>query len=86
MTARVEAFFEATPQPTSEEISAAFWQACSGAQRRTAEYLLKRGAAINFVPYYAKVTPLEAASGLDTRRSTMVTWLREQGAERSSSG
>jgi uncharacterized protein len=80
MTARVEGLFEAEPAPTDEEINAAFWHACSGGQRRTAEYLLNRGADINFVPHYARVAPLGAASDLETKRSTLATWLREHDA------
>jgi hypothetical protein len=34
-------------EPGTEEVSKAFWHACSGAQRRVAEYLLSRGADLN---------------------------------------
>jgi hypothetical protein len=43
-------------------------------------YLLAKGADINWVPDYTKRTPLDAAGDLDTRRDTLVTWLRDQGA------
>jgi ankyrin repeat protein len=76
---RIEAFFSAPEPPTPEEINSAFFQACSGGQPRAAEYLLARGADINFVPNYAKGTPLKAATGLETRRETLATWLREHG-------
>jgi hypothetical protein len=66
-----------------EEISKAFWHACSGAQRRTAEYLLARRADLNWVPDYADGTPLDAASGSGTRRENVITWLRELGARSS---
>jgi uncharacterized protein len=69
-----------TDQLPSEEISKAFWHACSGAQRRTAEYLLGHGADLNWVPDYADGTPLDAASGSGTRRSNVTDWLRELGA------
>jgi ankyrin repeat protein len=65
---------------TPEQINQAFWHACSGAQRRTAEALLKHGADINFVPDYARATPLAAATSIETRRQTMAEWLRKQGA------
>ncbi|NKQ56008.1 hypothetical protein HFP15_24315 [Amycolatopsis sp. K13G38] len=68
-------------RPEREEVSKkAFWHACSGAQRRTAEYLLSRGADLNWVPGYAKGTPLDAASDDGTRRGQVVSWLRELGA------
>lgn len=68
---------EATP----EEINQAFWHACSGAQRRTAELLRAHGADINFVPDYAgNTTPLAAATSVETRRQTLADWLRERGA------
>jgi uncharacterized protein len=80
LTERVEAFFQAGQPPTLAEIDQAFWHACSAGQRRTAEYLLNRGANIDFVPEYAKATPLGAASGLETKRDTLVTWLKDRGA------
>ena len=62
------------------EVSQAFWHACAGGQRRAAEYLLARGADLNWVPEYAEGTPLDAASSLGTRRANVVTWLHERGA------
>ncbi len=65
---------------SAEEISSAFWQACSGGQRRAAELLLTHGADLNWVPEYAKGTPVDQAASIDTGRQALVTWLREQGA------
>jgi uncharacterized protein len=62
------------------EISQAFWHACAGGQRRAAEYLLARGADLNWVPDYAEGTPLDAANSLGTRQDNVVSWLRERGA------
>lgn len=70
-------------KPGEEEISKAFWHACSGAQRRAAEYLLSQGADLNWVPDYAEGTPLDAAAGFGTRRENVCTWLRELGARSS---
>jgi uncharacterized protein len=61
---------------TAEEINAAFWQACHGAQPRAAAYLLARGADPSFVPSYSKHSAREIASSLETRRETLVNWLR----------
>ena len=69
--------------PDQEEISKAFWHACSGGQRRAAEYLLSQGADLNWVPDYADGTPLDAASGFGTRRENVISWLRELGARSS---
>jgi ankyrin repeat protein len=66
--------------PSAGEINDAFWQACHGAQRRVAEYLLARGADINARPGWSEQSPLEIAQSFDTRRETLITWLRERGA------
>ncbi len=70
--------------PPADDVSQAFWHACTGGQRRAAEYLLSRGADLNWVPDYAQGTPLDAASGLDTRQENVISWLRELGARSSS--
>jgi uncharacterized protein len=80
LLARVEEILGGSPAPTSDEIDNAFWQACHGGQRRAAELLLAHGADIDARPDYTEQTPLEAAGAIDTRRDTMVTWLRELGA------
>lgn len=72
--------------PNREEVSKAFWHACSGGQRRAAEYLLSRGADLNWVPEYAKGTPLDEASGPGTRQDNVISWLREVGARSSRTG
>jgi len=66
--------------PTAADVSQAFWHACAGGQRRAAEYLLSRGADLNWEPDYARGTPLDAASGLGTRQENVISWLRERGA------
>ena len=83
MMSCVEELMASNPSPTSDEINAAFWQACHAGQRRVAEYLLSRGADINGTPDYTSSTPLDAAGGIDTRRDTMVTWLKGKGAKSS---
>lgn len=78
MLARIE---ELLPSASEEDLNSAFWQACHGGQRRAAELLRARGADLNWVPDYAKGTPLDAATGSDTGRDALVTWLRDQGAQ-----
>jgi hypothetical protein len=82
MTSTVGKFLDESSASSSEEINHAFWQACHGGYRRTAEFLVARGADLNWVPDYAKETPQEIAStgGLDTGREALVNWLREKGA------
>jgi uncharacterized protein len=66
--------------PTLDQVSQAFWHACAGGQRRAAEYLLGRGADLNWIPDYAKGAALDAASGEGTQRENLIRWLREHGA------
>lgn len=75
MMIRVEEYFASPIQPTSDEITNAFWCACHGGQRETAGYLLIRGADLNWVGHDG-LTPLDAA-----RRSgaaELVEWLTAQ--------
>ena len=74
---RLDGYFAGTA-PAPEEVSRAFWGACHGGQRGCAEYLLARGAEVNWVPPWEPLTPLDAAarSGADD----LVQWLRTQGA------
>lgn len=64
-----------------DEVTHAFWCACHGGQRATAEFLLARGADINWVGY-DNLTPVEAA-----RRSNaaeLASWLEAQGGQTAS--
>lgn len=70
----------------AEAVSQAFWHACAAGQRRAAEFLLARGADLNWEPDYAHGTPLDSATGLGTRQENVITWLREQGARSADSG
>lgn len=79
MLGRLEQLLGDAPDPAV--VSQAFWHACAGAQRRAAEYLLSRGADLNWVPDYAEGTPLDAATGEGTRRENVITWLRELGVQ-----
>ena len=72
---RVRELFESKPAP--DEITKAFWCACHGGQRQTAEYLLGRGADLHWIGY-DELTPIDAAkrSGAED----LVEWLRSRGA------
>jgi len=82
MLGRLEAILRTDPQ--ARDVSQAFWHACAAGQRRAAEYLLARGADLNWEPDYAPGTPLDAASGLGTRQENVISWLRERGARSAS--
>lgn len=72
---RVTQYFE-SPKPTPDEVTNAFWCACHGGQQGVAEYLLNRGADLNWIGHDG-LTPLDAA-----RRSgavALVEWLDAQG-------
>jgi len=74
---RVEAYFANDAPPASVDITNAFWCACHGGQRRPAEYLLARGADLNWIRYNG-LTPLDAASR--SGAGELVEWMRGQGA------
>lgn len=80
MTAHVEALIAADPAPSPQDVTDAFYQACAAGQRRTAEYLLARGAELNGTPSWGGGRPLDAASSPGTARQLLVEWLRGQGA------
>jgi uncharacterized protein len=61
---------------TAVQIDQAFWEACHGSQRRTAQLLLDRGAHPDARTDYSEQSAVEVAGTLDTRRQTMVEWLR----------
>lgn len=68
---------QADPSP-QKDVTIAFWCACHGGQRAAAEYLLDRGAELNWISPWDGLTPLDAA-----RRSAaddVVLWLETLGA------
>jgi hypothetical protein len=75
---RVKDHFADAVAPKAEEITNAFWCACHGGQRETAEYLLARDASINWVGD-DKLTPLDAANRSNAKE--LVEWLVSQGAK-----
>jgi uncharacterized protein len=77
----LEERFGRESKPTSEEVNDAFWQACHGGQREAAEYLLTRGGELNWVPDWAKETPLDIAASAGAH--DLAEWLRGQGARSS---
>ncbi len=76
LLARVEAHVASSP-PTGDQITNAFWHACCGGQRETAEYLLEQGANLNWIGHDRK-TPLRVAQ--ESGAQDLVTWLGGRGA------
>lgn len=85
---RVEEHFTGSPAPVRypwgkgsgeplDEVTIAFWCACHGGQQRAAEYLLARGAKLNWVSEWDGLTPLDAAKRSDAHE--LVEWLRIRG-------
>jgi ankyrin repeat protein len=75
---RVKEYCTGQPPPAPEEITGALWHACRGGQRQTAEYLLGRGANLNWIGW-GQCTPLQAAQ--ESGVSDLIEWLRSQGAK-----
>jgi uncharacterized protein len=81
LIAWVKECFGVVPPPTADEITNAFWCACHGGQRVTAEYLLERGADLNWVGHDGH-SPLDAAER--SRATEIVLWMRSLGAKSAS--
>jgi uncharacterized protein len=75
---RVEELLAAAPPPSPDDITEAFWQACHGGQRRTAERLLASGADLYGTPGYSDQTAAEVAAEPDTQRENLLTWLHDR--------
>jgi hypothetical protein len=70
------------PEPSRDELNAAFWGACHGGRQQAAKYLLDEGAELNWIPPWEPLTPVDAAErrGADD----LVEWLRGRGARSAS--
>jgi hypothetical protein len=75
---RLERYFSGGTQPPPDEVTAAFWGACHGGQQQAADYLLGRGADLNWIPPWEELTPLDAAQR--SGAGELVEWLRSRGA------
>ena len=76
LMAEVEAHCATNPAPTADVITNAFWGACHGGQLLTAQFLLGRGADLNWVGH-DRLTPLAAALRHGTNPE-LIAWLRAQ--------
>jgi uncharacterized protein len=75
---RVEAVFAEGSGPEPQEVTQAFWSACHGSERGTAEYLLERGADVNWIGWDEK-TPLDVVD--ESAAPDLTAWLRARGAK-----
>ena len=75
---QVEDFLAASPAPSPGDITEAFWQACHGGQRRTAERLLASGADPDATPGHSDQTAAQIAAKPGTQRENLVTWLHDR--------
>lgn len=78
LMAQVEELLAASPAPSPDDITEAFWQACHGGQRRTAERLLASGADPHATPGYSDQTAAQIAAEPGTQRENLITWLRDR--------
>jgi ankyrin repeat protein len=74
---RVQESFATAAPPPARDVTNAFWHACRGGQREMAEYLLGRGADLNWIGYDHR-TPLQVAR--ESGVTELVDWLLAQGA------
>jgi uncharacterized protein len=70
--------FENAPAPQADTLSGPFWNACHGGQLATANYLLERGAELDWAAPWSGQTPLDIAERAG--QSEVVAWLVEKGA------
>ena len=77
---RIAQRFETEPYPGAEELSGAFWNACHGGQLAAAQWLLTRGANLNWRAPWSGQTPLEIAER--SGHSDIAAWLAGKGAIR----
>lgn len=70
--------FESEAAPEAAVLSGAFWNACHGGQLAVAQYLLMRGANLNWATPWSGQTPLDIAE--NAGRADVTTWLLERGA------
>ena len=75
---RVQEILKSSVSPPLQEITTAFWCACHGGQQASAEYLLERGADINWIGF-DNLTALDAAVRSDAE--ALANWLRTRGAK-----
>lgn len=77
---RVRARCEGDDPPVQDEVDDALWSACHGGRAGVVRYLHELGAAIDRLPGWEHLTPLDAAER--SGAADVVEWLRSRGARR----
>jgi ankyrin repeat protein len=77
LTDRLDRLLAHDPPPGRDEITNAFWCACHGGQRATAERLLECGADIDWIGHDG-LAPLDTA--VRSNAVELAEWLRSRGA------
>lgn len=83
LMARLTQRLEGAAPPEPGEISGALWNACHGGQLAVAQYLLARGADVNWTAPWSGQTPRDIAERAG--RTDIVGWLAGKGAIRGKS-
>ncbi|HEY0141495.1 MAG TPA: ankyrin repeat domain-containing protein [Thermoanaerobaculia bacterium] len=78
LTDRLAGYFAEAASPSSHDVTNALWHACRGGQPEAADYLLARGADLNWIGHDHK-TPLDAAE--ESGAEQLVEWLRARGGK-----
>lgn len=78
---RVRSLCEVPDAPSARDLTNALWHACRGGAQEVAEYLVARGADVNWLGHDHK-TPLDVAQGAGNH--ALVDWLTAHGARRAS--
>jgi len=79
---RLDGFVGGAAAADADQVSDAFWAVCHGGQLRAAEYLLDHNAALNWIPGWEQLTPLDAAAR--SGATDVITWLHGHGARTAS--
>ncbi|MGI9516591.1 MAG: ankyrin repeat domain-containing protein [Pirellulaceae bacterium] len=79
MMDRMAVRFAAGDPPHAGHVNYAFWIASAAGQQSSAEFLLGRGADVNWIPEWDKASPLDVAT--KGEHESLVLWLRDQGAQ-----
>lgn len=74
---RMRARFEGDSVPGAGSVTYSFWNACCAGQREAAEYLLGKGADLNWVPGWCDDSPLDGARA--NGHTEVVAWLESLG-------
>lgn len=80
---RIRPRFESEQSPTSGSITYSFWNACCAGQLQAAQFLLEKGADLNWVPEWCDESPLDGA--VKSGNPDLITWLVSLDAKRNAS-